>query len=164
MAPAQRSSAWFVTGILMVGLVVGRALPPLVVRMSSEVPVPDWSPAVVLALGSIVVVGIAWQTWRSLHRDKKTIASRHAIRVLAIAKSAIIVGAVFAGGYFGFALAFLGVESELGEIRFWRGLAAGIAGLMLLAAALALEWTCKLPDDDEDEADTVQSKNDPSPA
>ena len=164
MTPAQRSSAWFVTGVLMIGLMVGRSLPPLIVRMGSEVPVPDWTPAVVLVLGGVVVAGIAWQTWRSLHRDKKTIASRHAIRVLAIAKSAIIVGAVFAGGYFGFALAFFGVESELGELRFWRGLVAGLAGLLLLGAAFALEWTCKLPDDDDEEADTVQSKNDPSPA
>lgn len=164
MTPAQRSSAWFVTGLLMVGLVVGRSLPPLLVRMGSAVPVPDWSPAVVLALGGVVVAGIAWQTWRSLHRDKKTIASRHAIRVLAIAKSAIIVGAVFAGGYFGFALAYLGVESELGQLRFWRGLAAGVAGLLLLAAALGLEWTCRIPEDEDDDGDSVKGNNEPTPA
>ena len=148
----------------MIGLGVGRVLPPLSVRFGAETPVPDWYPAVVLVLGAIVVGTIAWQTWLFIHRDKRVISSPHAIRVLAIAKSSIIVGAIFAGGYFGFMLAYLGVDTELGRIRFWRALVAGIAGLMLLGTALALEWTCRLPEDDDEERDTSLSANDPSPA
>ncbi len=149
----------------MVGLAVGRVLPPLLVRFGSEVPVPNWSPAVVLFLGALIVAGIAWQTWNVIHKERKTIASRHAIRVLAIAKSAIIVGAVFAGGYFGFMLAFLGVDTEFGQLRFWRSMLAGIAGLALLASAVILEWTCRLPEDDDgDESAEVGGTNDPTPA
>ena len=165
MNPAQRSSVWYVTGLLMVGLVTGRVLPPLAVRMSGQAPIPQWSAALVLLAGGILVSGIAWHTWRTLHKDKKTIAARHAIRVLAIAKASIIVGGVFAGGYLGFALAYWGVETELGPVRFWRVVAAGVAGLTLLAAALVLEWTCRLPeDDDEDTATDAFSGGDPSPA
>lgn len=140
----------------MIGVAAGRALPPMVVRSGGDIPVPDWSPALVLAIGAALVAIIAWQTWRTLHKDKKSIASRHAIRVLAIAKSSLIVGAIFAGGYVGFAFAFFGVDTEFGEMRFWRGLAAGLAGLALVGAALVLEWACQLPEDDGEESEGTE--------
>lgn len=144
------------SGLLMIGLAAGRVLPPLVARTGGDIPVPDWSPALVLAIGAALVAMTAWQTWRTLHREKKSIASRHAIRVLAIAKSSVIVGAIFAGGYAGFALAFYGVGTEFAELRFWRGLAAALAGLALVGAALALEWACQLPEGDDEEPEGTE--------
>ena len=58
----QRSSVWFVTGLLMIGVAAGRGLPPLALRFGAEVPVPDWSPSLVLALGTAVAGLIAWPT------------------------------------------------------------------------------------------------------
>lgn len=165
MKPVQRSSTLRVLGLLAIGVVVGRVLPPLAVRLEGQAPVPDWSAAVVLALGAMTVAGIAWHTWRTLHRDKRVMTSRHAIRVLAIAQASIVVSCIFAGGYAGYALAFWGVESDLGEVRFWRSVVAAAAGIALLAAALILEWTCRLPEDDnEDKGRASGGSADPSPA
>lgn len=162
MRRARRSSPLYVAAIIAVGLVVGRLLPPLSVRLDGgSPPVPGWAAAVVLLCGAIAVGAVAWGTWQALHRDKKRIAADHAIRLLALAKAAILVGGVFAGGYAGYALAYVGASSELGELRFWRSAAAAGSALLLLIAGLVLEWSCRLPvDDDEESADAA----DPSPA
>lgn len=163
MTPVQRSSALHVLGLVAIGVIVGRLLPPMAVRIDGQAPVPDWSAALVLAGGAVAIGGIAWHTWRTLHRDKRTLAARYAIRVLAIAKASIVVASIFTGAYAGYALAFLGADTELGEIRFWRSVVAALAGLALLAAALFLEWACRLPEDDDEDASRADPA-DPSPA
>lgn len=163
MTPIERSSVSAIVGMLAIGTVVGRLLPPLAVRFYGEAPIPGVSSAVWLLLGAVVVAMIALQNWRTLHRDKRQMASQHALRVLAIAKAAVIVACVFTGGYLGLALFAFGAESELGRLRFWRSLLAAGAGALLLAAALALEWTCKLPEDDDPDSSSAGAA-DPSPA
>lgn len=162
MTPVRRSSPLYVVAIVASGLVVGRLLPELVVRFDGDAPpVPGWGAALVLLCGAIAVGALAWRTWQSLHQHRRRITSDHAIRLLALAKAAILVGGVFAGGYAGYALAYLGSPTDLGQLRLWRSAAAAGAALLLLVAALLLEWSCRLPsDDDEDEATDA----DPSPA
>ena len=41
-------------------------------------------------------------------------------------------------------------------MRFWRGLAAGLAGLALVGAALVLEWACQLPEGDGEESEGTE--------
>src|SRR5690606_788151 len=114
--------------------------------------VPGWAAAIVLLCGAIAVGALAWGTWRNLHQRQRRMVADHAIRLLALAKAAVLVGGVFAGGYAGYALAYLGSSTELGELRFWRSAAAAGAALALLVAALILEWTCRLPSDDDEES------------
>lgn len=164
MRPARRSGPLYVAVLLAVGLVVGRLLPPLAVRVDGgSPPVPGWGAAIVLGAGAITVGALAWHTWLHLHRRKRRMTADHAIRLLALAKAAIMVGGVFAGGYAGYALAFADSDSPLGQARFDRSLVAAGAAVALLIAALVLEWACRLPVDGEDkEKDT--SRADPSPA
>ena len=162
MRKARRSSPLYVTCIVAAGLVVGRLLPPLTVRLDgTSPPVPGWAAAVVLLCGAIAVGALAWATWRDLHRRKMRVVADRAIRMLALAKASVLVGGVFAGGYAGYALAYLGSSTELGELRFWRSAAAAGAALLLLIAALVLEWACRLPLDDDEE---TSADADPSPA
>ncbi len=164
MRPARRTSPFFVAVIVATGLVVGRLLPPLTVRLDSATPpVPGWGAAVVLVCGAVAVGAVAWATWQNIHRRHRVIATDHAIRLLALAKASITVGGVFAGGYAGYALAYLGASSDLGHDRFWRSAAASAAAVALLVAGLVLEWACKLPSDGEDEEKT-SADADPSPA
>lgn len=163
MRKVRRSSPLYVTGIVASGLVVGRLLPPLTVRFDgTSPPVPGWAATIVLLCGAIAVGGLAWATWRDLHRRRMRVVADRAIRMLALAKAAVLVGGVFAGGYAGYALAYLGSSTDLGELRFWRSAAAAGAALALLVAALLLEWACRLPLDDDEEKPTADA--DPSPA
>lgn len=162
MRKVRRSSPLYVAGLVASGLVVGRLLPPLTVRLDgTSPPVPGWAATVVLLCGAIAVGALAWGTWQSLHQHRRTFAARHGIRLLALAKAAVLVGGVFTGGYGGYALAYLGSSTELGELRLWRSAAAAGAALLLLIAALVLEWSCRLPSDDDEES---TSDADPSPA
>lgn len=162
MRKARRSSPLYVAVLVASGLVVGRLLPPLTVRLDgTSPPVPGWAAAIVLLCGAIAVGALAWGTWQNLHRHKRRFTADHAIRLLALAKAAVLVGGVFTGGYAGYALAYLGSSTELGELRFWRAGAAAAAALLLLIAALVLEWTCRLPSDDDEE---TASEAGPAPA
>ncbi|GAA3542098.1 hypothetical protein AFL01nite_09270 [Aeromicrobium flavum] len=164
MRKVRRSTPLYVAGLVASGLVVGRLLPPLTVRLDgTSPPVPGWAAAIVLLCGAIAVGALAWGTWQNLHRDKRVYSAEHAIRILALAKAAVLVGGVFTGGYAGYALAYLGSSTELGELRLWRSAAAAGAALLLLIAALVLEWTCRLPSDDDEEK-SAPSDADPSPA
>lgn len=152
MRRARRSSPLYVAGIVAAGLVVGRLLPPMIVRLDGDSPpVPGWAATIVLVCGALAVGALAWGTWRELHQRKRRIAVDHAIRLLALAKTAVMVGGVFAGGYAGYALAYWGSSSDLGELRLWRSSAAAVAAGLLLVAGLVLEWTCRLPADGDDE-------------
>ncbi|HPU12894.1 MAG TPA: DUF3180 domain-containing protein [Aeromicrobium sp.] len=152
MLPARRSSPLYLVLVLGVGLIVGRLLPEMIARVDGvSPPVPGWTAAVFLACGAFAVGVLAWVTWRNLHKHKRQYSAEHAIRLLALAKSAVLVGGVFAGGYAGYALAFVGATSDLGQLRLWRSIAAAVAAVLLLLAALALEWSCRLPTDGGEE-------------
>lgn len=163
MRPVRRSSPLYVVGLVASGLVVGRLMPPLIVRFDgASPPVPGWGATVVLLAGAIAVGAMAWGTWRNLHQHHRRIVADHAIRLLALAKAAVLVGGVFTGGYAGYAMAYVSSSSDLGEERFWHSAAAAGSALLLLIAALILEWSCRLPSDDDEEESTADA--DPSPA
>jgi hypothetical protein len=67
-----------------------------------------------------------------------------------LAKACAIAGAAVAGGYLGYALAWVGIdEQELAGERLLRSALAGIAGVTIVLASLALERACRVRRDDE---------------
>ena len=151
---AKPTPALLVAGLLAVGVVAGRLTPPLIVRLGGNPPRLGWVAPLTLLAGAVVVGMFAWSTWQTLHRRHERIAVDHGLRMLALAKASAIVGALAAGCYGGYALAFLdALDATLGRERFVRGLAAAIASLLLMIAALLLERACRLPDDEDDDPD-----------
>lgn len=152
MKMTRPTSVLLIVALLASGLVVGRMLPPVLTRLDLSTPRIGWTVPATLALAAAVVAIFAWNTWQSLHKRHERMTSQHAITMLSLGKSCVVVGALVAGFYGGFALAFVdALDSVLGKERFVRGLAAAAAGLLLLVAALLLERACRLPEDDEDE-------------
>lgn len=146
------TSTLFVVALIGFGIVAGRLTPPLIVRFDSNPPRLGWSGPVLLLAGAVVVGYLAHSTWQSLHKRHERMTSDHGIRMLSLAKASAVVGALVAGYYGGFALAFIGdLDAELGKERFIRGLAAAVASLFLLVAGLLLERACRLPEDDDDD-------------
>jgi hypothetical protein len=131
-----------------VGLVGGRLLRPVAERVQDTAPIVTWLPALALACVAVVLGMTAWLTWRTLHVHRDYLEPRQAVNRLMLARSCALVGALVAGGYAGYALAWLGVDTDLGTQRVWRSAAAGLAGAAIVGTALLLERACRVRSDD----------------
>ena len=152
MRPARGTSALHVAVWVAIGLVIGLLVRPLAERLESSPPRVGWGAAATLFVVAVVVGALAWSTWQSLHKKHERMTSDHAAKMLALSRSCVIVGALFARGYGGFALAFVNdLDTPLGHERAVNGGVAALAGLLLLVAALLLERACRLPEDDDEE-------------
>jgi hypothetical protein len=138
--------------LIAIGLLIGLLVRPVADRLESSPPRVGWGAATTLFVVAVVVGSLAWSTWQSLHKKHQRMTSDHAAKMLALSRSCVIVGALFAGGYGGFALAFVGdLDTPLGQERAVHGGVAALAGLVLLVTALLLERACRLPEDDDEE-------------
>jgi len=148
----RRTPLLRVVGLGVLGFAAGRLTPPLIVRADGTVPQISWLASILLGLAALLVGGLAWSTWQSLHRDKQRMTSVHALRLLALAKAGIAVGAVVAGYYAGFAVAFLdSLDIALGRERVVHATAAALASVLLVVASILLERACVIPTDGDDE-------------
>ena len=148
----RRTPMLRVLGLVVVGFAVGRLTPPLIIRADGTVPQISWLAAVLLSLAALLVGGLAWSTWQSLHKKQQRMTSAHALRLLALAKAGIAVGSVVAGFYGGYAVAFVDAwTTELGQERVIHSAAAALASALLVIASLLLERACVVPSDGEDD-------------
>jgi hypothetical protein len=91
--------------------------------------------------------------------------SDYGIRMLALAKASALVGALVAGGYFGYALAFAdSFDTPLGKERVIHASLAGVAGLLVMIAGLLLERALQVPGGEDDDKDEGTTQTDATPA
>jgi hypothetical protein len=97
---------------------------------------------------AVVVGAVAWSTYRLLHRRRQRLPPHHAVNRLVLAKSCALAGALVAGGYFGYALSWLGLtDAELARQRIAHALVGGASGTLLVVASLLLERACRVSRD-----------------
>lgn len=126
------------------GLVLGRLLKPAALSVTDSAPLIGW-PAVLLLFFATGIVGyLAWMTHVALQRAKGRLEPHQAVNRLVLAKACALVGAFLGGGYLGYAVGWLGVDSALAHQRLWRAVLAGAASLLLAGAALLLERACRV--------------------
>lgn len=164
VSTVRRTSTLTLTVWGAVGLIAGRGLPVAVDVFHGTTPRVGWAPAWTMLIGAAIVGAIAWKTWQALHKRHQRMTSDHGIKMLALGKAAAIVGVLFAAGYAGFALAFIGEwQVPLGRERVIHGGAAAVTGLLLMAAGLLLERACKIRGDDDEQPGSGASSTDISP-
>ncbi|HJR89721.1 MAG TPA: DUF3180 family protein [Aeromicrobium sp.] len=148
----KRATPLFVVALVGVGIIAGTLVRPLAARMHATPPQIGWGPATMLLTIAVLIAALAWNTWQSLHKKHERMTSDHGVKMLALSRSSLIVGALFGGGYGGYALSFVPhLDTPLGSARAWHAGAAAVAGLLLVVAALLLERACHIPGgDDED--------------
>ena len=148
----KRATPLLVVALIGVGVIVGTLVRPLAARMDSTPPQIGWGPATMLFTIAVLIAGLAWNTWQSLHKKHERMTSDHGVKMLALSRSSLIVGGLFGGGYAGYALSFVpDLDTPLGSARVWHAGTAAVAGVLLVVAALLLERACHLPGgDDED--------------
>lgn len=134
----------------VVGLVGGWLLRPLAERWRDTAPIVTWAQPLALVLVAAILGATAYLTWRTLHVHHERLEPHQAVNRLVLARACALVGALAAGGYVGYAVSWLGIDTELADQRVWRSLAAGAAGAAIVVTALLLERACRVRSDDED--------------
>jgi hypothetical protein len=136
-------------GFAVLGLVIGWALRPLAIRLNGVAPTVGWLPVLTLLFVAVVIGSVAWSTYRSIHRRHETLQPHHAVNRLVLAKACALAGALVAGGYFGYALSWLGLtDVELARQRVVRALVGGGSGVALVIGSLLLERACRVRKND----------------
>jgi hypothetical protein len=147
------ATALLVVGLVGGGTIFGVLVRPLTTRFGTTPPPVSWGPATMLFVIAVLVGALAWTTWQALHKKNERMTSDRGVKLLALSRSSLIVGGLFGGGYGGYALSYVrDLDTPLGSDRVWHAGFAGLAGLLLVVAALLLERACRIPGgDDEDE-------------
>ncbi|MFT4085088.1 MAG: DUF3180 domain-containing protein [Nocardioides sp.] len=153
MKPRLRPiSAAAITAWAIVGLIGGWVLHPLLEHWRGVAPVVTWVQPLVLALIALILAGTAWTTWRQLQVRREHLEPHHAVNRLVLAKACILVGALLAGGYAGYAVSWLGYSGDpLAGQRILRSLLAAAAGVGILVASRVLERACRVREDDSED-------------
>lgn len=128
---------------VMVGLVAGWLLHPVSARLGHP-PVVSWVQPVSLAFVAVLLLAAAYGTHRTLHVRRDGMAPHQAVNRLLLARSCVVVGGLVAGGYFGYAVSWLGLRAELAGERILRSSLAGMAGVAIVIGALLLERACRV--------------------
>jgi len=138
-----------VIGFALVGLVLGWLLRPFSVRFRGTAPTVSWLPVLVLLFVAVVIASVAWSTYRLLHRRHGHLEPHHAVNRLVLAKACALTGALLAGGYFGYALSWIGLtDAELARQRVLHSVLAGLAAVALVTGSLLLERACRVGKDE----------------
>ena len=160
MSTVRRTSTLTLTVVGGVGLIAGRIARPIIEYRDGVAPTVGWAPSLALLLGAAILGGLAWSTFQSLHKRGERMTSDHGVKLLSLAKASAIVGALVAGGYFGYALGFVDAwNTALGHERVVRSTVVGMAGLLLVAAALLLERALQVPGDHDGEGGAKSSRD-----
>jgi hypothetical protein len=137
--------------LAVVGLVLGWVLRPVSLELRAEAPVVTWLPVGALFLVAVILGAVARSTHRALHTDRSRLPAHQAVNRLVLAKACALAGALVAGGYLGYALSWVGIaDGELEQQRLLRSALAGVAGVLIVAASLALERACRVGPSDEE--------------
>ncbi len=143
----EPTGAAAVGGSVMVGLVLGWLLHPISDRLGNP-PVVSWLQPLALIFVAALLASAAYGTHRTLHVRHERMEPHRAVNRLVLARACVVVGGLVAGGYFGYAVSWLGDPAELGDERIVRSVVAGLAGVGIVAAALFLERACRVRSDD----------------
>jgi hypothetical protein len=138
-------TAWGVAG-----LVGGWLFHRVVYGGPKFAPLVPWSQSVAWALVAGILLVTARATRRSIQQQQGGLAPHHFVNRLALARACAYVGALAAGAYFGYALSWVRVDSDLATERMVRSAAAGLCGLMVVAAGVLLERACRVPPEDHE--------------
>ena len=145
----QPTSAGLVTAWAVAGLVGGWLLHPVAERFNGTAPVVTWLQPIALFLVAAIMGAAAWATWRAVHVRREWLEPQRALNRLLVARSCALVGALVAGGYLGYAVSWVGVDSALAGQRGWRSVAGSVAGALIVVGALLLERACRVRSEDE---------------
>ena len=135
---ARAHTAWTV-----VGLVVGWGIHPLLSRLGDRPPLVSWTQALALLLVAGIMGYLAWHTWQTVQVRGQRLEVHQAVNRLVLARACALGGALVAAGYLGYAVSWLGDESQFADRWILRSLVAAVGGGGVMLASLVLERACR---------------------
>ena len=132
----------------LVGLVVGWSIRAQRIRAGDPAPDVSW-----LAIGTAffvaaVIGGVAYLTWRAVHRDHHRLTSQQGVARLVLGRAVARLAAFGVGAYLGIAISNIGVVGEDAGGTILRALLAALGAAAAVAAGLLLEHACRVPPED----------------
>lgn len=132
----------------LIGLVAGWSVRLISLRGDHAVPTVTWLAVATTWFIGAAVAGIAFLTWRTVHRQRHRLAPEQGLARLVLGRTIARIGAFVLGGYLGSAISHLGVASESAGAVVLRTLLAALGAAGAVAAGLLLEHACRVPDGD----------------
>jgi hypothetical protein len=132
----------------LVGLVVGWAVRGQAIRSDAPTPGVSWIAVGTAFFVAAVVAGVAYLTWRAVHRERLRLSAQQGVARLVLGKTVARLGAFGVGAYVGMAISHVGVAGEHASSTIARALLAALGALLALAAGLMLEHACRVPPED----------------
>jgi hypothetical protein len=131
------------TACVVVGLALGWAIHPVLNRIGGHPPLVSWTQALTLVLVAAIMGFLAWHTWQTVQVRGERLEVHQAVNRLVLARACALGGALISAGYVGYAVSWLGDESQYADRWILRSVvaAAGAAGVTL--ASLVLERACR---------------------
>jgi lysylphosphatidylglycerol synthetase-like protein (DUF2156 family) len=131
------------------GLVLGWLWKRVAESVNGTAPVVSWAQPAALWLVAAVLLITWWQTYRAVQVHRERLEPHRAVNRLVLARAGALVGALVAGGYAGYAIAWIGDPAELAGQRILRSVVAVAAGVAMVVGALLLERACRVRSDRE---------------
>jgi hypothetical protein len=132
-----------------IGLIAGWAVRPVWLALDRTPPLVPWTAALVLATVAAVLGAAALATRRTLGGPER-LEPHRGVNRLVMARACVVAGALVAGAYAGYALAWSGLGTDLAEQRLVRSAVAALAAVAVLVTALLLERACRTRSEQED--------------
>jgi hypothetical protein len=132
----------------LVGLAIGWAVRGQAIRSGAPVPGVSWLAVGIAFFVAALVGGIAYLTWRTVHREHLTLSAQQGVGRLVLGKAVARLGAFGTGAYLGVAISNLGVEGEHASTTILRASLAALGAAAALATGLLLEHACRIPPED----------------
>jgi hypothetical protein len=134
----------------VIGLVAGWLVHRIIDNGTGTAPLVSWAQPLALALVAAILGGTAYSTRRSIQMQTGRLRPHHFVNRLVLARACAYVGCLVGGAYLGYALSWLGVDSDLAGQRAVRSAFAGVAGILVAVAGLLLERACRVPPEDDE--------------
>lgn len=135
----QTTDPLLLVGLGLFGLVVGWGVRLAAVQLGFATPRVGWLQVGTLSFVALILASVAHLTRRELPSRPHLAVNR-----LVLAKACALAGALMAGGYLGSALSWVGIDAETASSRILRSVLAGLAAVLVMAAALLLERACRV--------------------
>jgi len=133
----------------VVGLVGGWLLHQVANWFLSSAPIVTWAQPLAIGLVAAILGVTAYLTWRQVHVRRERLEPHRMVNRLVLARACVLVGALVAGGYAGYAVSWLGIDAELASQRAWRSVAAALGGVGMVITSLLLERACRVRSDED---------------
>jgi hypothetical protein len=134
--------------IWLVGLVIGWSIRGTAIRRGAPAPGVSWLTVGTAFFVAAVVGGVAYLTWRTVHREHLRLSAQQGVARLVLGKAIARLGAFGLGAYLGVAISNFGVGGEHTTITIVRAVLAALGAAAALVAGLLLEHACRVPPDD----------------